>query len=90
MSVLKHDFRSIAVFIETIHAPIASLVFTSLDLTVVFTKLTLEIDTISVRVKTVNFVIANVNNLCKNPLLSKIVDFLDGKETLVVLFKTKR
>ena len=39
---------------------------------------------------TVSFVRVNVNNLCKNQLVSVKVEFFDGRDTFVVLFKTKR
>ena len=68
----------------------ASLVASSLDVIVVFTSSTLVANEISVLVKTVTFVVGNVYNLCKKQWTSVNVEFLDGKDTPVVLFKTKR
>ena len=68
----------------------ASLVASPLNVIVIFTKSTVVTNKVWVLVKTVNFVKFNVYNLCKNSVVFVNADFFNGKNTPVVLFKTKR
>ena len=69
---------------------IAFLVVSSIEVIVAFTKSTLETNKMSVRLKNVIFVVFNVYKLYKIQLVSLGVELLDGKDTPVVLFKTRR
>ena len=70
-------------------SPPASLV-RSLDVIVAFTKPTLVTKQLPVFLNILNFVTVSVNDLRNNHLNSVNVKSLDGKETLVVLFKKKK
>ena len=68
----------------------ASLAMCPLDVIVASTKSVLAANKAVIFVETLNSVLFNVNNVCKNQLVSMRFKFFDGKDSLVVLFKTKR
>ena len=70
-------------------SPTVSLVVSSLDVMVAFRKFTLETNEIETFVDTVNFVMVCVNKLYKNELKFVNVEFLDGRDTLLVLKKKR-
>ena len=74
MSVQKHVIHSIAIFVEAVYVDVSSL-----DVIVAFRKSTLVTNKISVAVKSVNFVMSNVYNLCKNQMVYVNVEFFDGR-----------
>ena len=91
ISVQKHAYSILQFLLKPSTSPIAaSFAVSSLDVIIAFTKSTLATKKVSVLVKYVIFVVVVVFNLCKNQLFSVNESFFDGKDTLVVLFKTIR
>ena len=61
-----------------------------MNVIIAFTNLTLVTNKISVVVTILNFVVFNVYKLCKFQSVSLKDELHDGKDTLVVLFETKK
>ena len=89
MSTQKHEFFSIAPFVETIHVTNCFYCSELCRCHSFFQKIHTCNHFDGTKMETVIFGMVIVNNLCQNQLVSVIVEKIDGIDTLVVSFNSE-